>query len=64
MFGDIDCGLDHEFGEGDPVYKRAPEVRAIPATGEEFQIDEGGREEGNKRTSFAWPSRRQPIKQQ
>ena len=43
MFGDIDCGLDHEFCEGDSVYKRAPEVRAIPNIGEEFQMGEVGK---------------------
>jgi hypothetical protein len=40
VFRDIDCGLDHEFREGDSVYKRAPEVRAIPNIGEKFQMYE------------------------
>lgn len=38
MFRDIDRGLNHEFREGDSVYQRAPEVRAIPNIGEESQM--------------------------
>jgi len=47
VFGDVDCGLDHEFGEGDSIHQRAPKVRAIPNTGEEFQIDEVGKRRMN-----------------